>query len=355
MPEAHAARGLASRLLRPLTSIVLGLWLIVGVTGCGPHRPLELAGPTMGTSYSIKIVDPPGELHMDRLADQVTRELDNLVALFSTYDPSSELATFNRVRRTDWETVSAALVNVLTEARQVSELTDGAFDVTVGPLVELWGFGPDESGDRIPSDAEIARLRTRVGYTGLELRASPPALRKQDPDIHVDLSAIAKGYAVDRLALLLESHGISNYLVEIGGELRGRGHNGAGEPWRIGIEQPVTGARNVHAIIAIDSTGVATSGDYRNYFETQGQRYSHTIDPRTGRPVTHALASVTVISPLTMRADALATALMVLGPEEGYALADREGLAALFIVRTADGLVDRQTTAFARHRLDRNT
>jgi thiamine biosynthesis lipoprotein len=143
--------------------------------------------------------------------------------------------------------------------------------------------------------------------------------------------------------------------VEIGGELRGRGRNPAGERWRVGIENPLSGERSVHAIIGIDAIGVATSGDYRNYFERNGRRYSHTIDPRTGRPVTHTLASVTVISPRTMRADALATALMVLGPDDGYALADREGLAALFVLRTADGLVDRQTAAFGRHRIDRST
>jgi thiamine biosynthesis lipoprotein len=309
----------------------------------------------MGTSYSVKIVDPPAQLRVDALQSLVETELGGLVDRFSTYEPASELARFNASRDTDWVDASDDLVEVLTEARAISELSGGAFDVTVGPLVDLWGFGPEDRGDRVPTDAEVDALRAHVGYANLDMRETPAAIRKHDPDVHVDLSAIAKGYAVDRLATLLESRGIDNYLVEIGGELRGRGRNPAGEHWRIGIEQPVAGERSVHAIIAIDDIGVATSGDYRNYFEDHGQRYSHTIDPRTGRPVIHGLASVTVISPRTLRADALATALMVLGPEAGYALADREGLAALFIVRTADGLVDRQTAAFGKHRLDRST
>jgi thiamine biosynthesis lipoprotein len=285
----------------------------------------------------------------------VEAELANLVQQLSTYELDAELARFNRSRQTDWVPVSRELAEVLGEARQVSELTGGAFDVTIGPLVELWGFGPEDTGDRVPDAAAIDARRARVGYANLDVRREPPAIRKHAPGLHVDLSAIAKGYAVDRLAGLLETRGIANYLVEIGGELRGRGHNPAGEPWRIGIERPTAGERSVYAVIGINNTGVATSGDYRNYFEQQGQHYSHIIDPRTGRPVTHALASVTVISPQTMRADAMATALLVLGPEAGYALADSEGLAALFVIRTADGLVDRQTAAFGRHRLDRST
>lgn len=329
--------------------------LALAACGSAPHRLLELTGSTMGTSYSIKVVDLPAQLHRDTLAALVNAELAALVQRMSTYEPDSELSRFNRSRQTDWITASSELVEVLGEARQVSELTDGAFDVTVGPLVDLWGFGPEYTDDRIPSDAEIDALRARVGYRNVEVRSDPPAIRKRNPDIHVDLSAIAKGYAVDRVALLLESRGIASYLVEIGGELRGRGRNQNGDHWRIGIETPTSGERSVHAVISIDDTGVATSGDYRNFFMHDGRRYSHTINPRTGRPVTHALASVTVISPRTMQADAMATALMVLGPDAGYALADREGLAASFIVRTENGFVDRQTAAFDRHLGDRKT
>jgi thiamine biosynthesis lipoprotein len=338
-----------------LAFVVLGLALTACGTGRTPHALLELAGPTMGTTYSIKVVDPPAHLHRDTLAALVEAELTDLLQKLSTYDPASELSRFNQSRETDWIDASEELVEVLGEARQVSELTDGAFDVTVGPLVDLWGFGPELTGDRIPTAAEIAVLQAGLGFRNIEVRAAPPAIRKLHPDTRIDLSAIAKGYAVDRLALLLESRGISSYLVEIGGELRGRGHNPSGDHWRIGIERPVAGERAVHDVITIDNVGVATSGDYRNYFEKDGQRFSHTIDPHTGRPVTHTLAAVTVISPQTMRADAMATALMVLGPDAGYTLADREGLAALFVVRSADGFVDRHTSAYTTHRFDRKT
>jgi thiamine biosynthesis lipoprotein len=351
----RAATHLPAATACPLRGLALAAALLLAACSNGGPQLLELTGTTMGTRYSVKIVEPPAELHGETLATAVTAELDGLVNRMSTYEPESELTRFNRSRETDWVSASRELVEVIAEARRVSELTGGAFDITVGPLVDLWGFGPVMTDDRIPSDAEIDALRAHLGYAGLEVREKPPALRKRDPDIHVDLSAIAKGYAVDRVASLLEAHGIANYLVEIGGELRGRGRNPAGERWRVGIENPLSGERSVHAIIGIDAIGVATSGDYRNYFERNGQRYSHTIDPRTGRPVAHTLASVTVISPLTMRADALATALLVLGPDDGYALADREGLAALFVLRTADGLVDRQTAAFGRHRIDRST
>jgi len=341
------------RVLQGLAPLVLGLALAACGTGGARHASIELSGSTMGTTYSVKVVDPPAQLQRDTLAALVEAELDGLLRKLSTYDPQSELSRFNHSRETDWVAASGEMVEVLAEARRVSELTGGAFDVTVGPLVDLWGFGPVLTGDRIPSDAEIAALRAHVGFRHIEVRAAPPAIRKLDPDNRVDLSAIAKGYAVDRLALLLESRGISSYLVEIGGELRGRGHNPAGDHWRIGVERPASGERAVHDVITIDDAGVATSGDYRNFFEQDGQRYSHTIDPHTGRPVTHTLAAVTVISPRTMRADALATALMVMGPDAGYELADREGLAALFIVRSANGFVDRYTSAYNSHRIDR--
>lgn len=350
---AHRLTYPAFRHCRLPVHLALLAALALLLVACGGRPPvLVLEGTTMGTLYSIKVAHPPAGLQQDALAARITAELDSLVALFSTYVPDSVLARVNESRSTDWLDVPAALVEVLAQARRVSELSDGAFDVTVGPLVDLWGFGPVVTGDRIPEPAEIEALRTRVGYANIELRTDPPGLRKAHPDIRIDLSAIAKGYAVDRIAALLEADGIDNYLVDIGGELHGRGHNASGAPWRIGIERPLAGAHAVQAVIGIEAIGVATSGDYRNFFERDGQRYSHSIDPRTGRPVTHALASVTVISTRTLTADALATALLVLGPDAGYALAEREGLAALFIVREGDALRERQTAAFGRYRLD---
>jgi thiamine biosynthesis lipoprotein len=221
--------------------------------------------------------------------------------------------------------------------------------VTVGPLVNLWGFGPGRGEDRVPSATEVEEARARVGYARLEVRDPPPAVRKAIPDLYVDLSAIAKGYGVDRVSEYLESQGVGRYLVEVGGEVRGRGRNARGTPWKVAVERPAEGERAAYAVVEVDGVGVATSGDYRNFFEKDGRRYSHTIDPATGRPVTHALASVTVVSDTCMTADALATGLNVLGPEAGYALAEREGIAALFIVREGQGFARRATAAFARY------
>lgn len=215
--------------------------------------------------------------------------------------------------------------------------------------MNLWGFGPLHQEDRIPSSQAIARALTQTGYEQLHARMSPPSIRKDNGFIYVDLSAIAKGYGVDKLAEHLDSLGLSDYLVDIGGELKGKGHNARGSAWRIAIEKPTPGKRSVHQIISFSEGAMATSGDYRNYFEKDGQRYSHTIDPETGAPIRHKLASVTVVNTSTMYADAMATALMVLGPERGYALAEQEALAALFIVKSADGFSEKVTPALKQY------
>ncbi len=309
----------------------------------------EFGGNTMGTTYSVQVVDQPRDIDMDRLQRQVAAVLGAVNSRMSTYLENSELSRFNASRETKWLDASSELVSVVQHAQSVSELTGGAFDITVGPLVNLWGFGPEVSRDQTPSDEAVERAKQRIGYRRLHVKNAPAGLKKDVPDLYVDLSAIAKGYAVDQAAELLESQGILNYLVEVGGEVRGRGHNKRGIPWQIAIEKPHPGIRAVQQVIAVHEVSVATSGDYRNYFEQDGRRYSHTIDPRTGRPVNHTLASVTVLSPSAMHADAMATGLMVMGPDAGYALAEREALAVVFIVRTEDGFVSRASPAFARY------
>ena len=341
-----------------LGQVLVTLWLGLLLTACGDDpaqaRLTEFTGNTQGTTYHIKVVDLPATLAPETAQSAIEAELEDITRQLSTYEPDSELSQFNRSRDTGWFPASAGLVQVLAEARRISELSHGAYDVTVGPLVNLWGFGPGDGDERIPSGAEIAAARTRVGYTHLDIRPAPPAIRKDISDLYVDVNSIAQGYTVDRVAQRLDQLGIANYLVEIGGELRGKGLNQLDGNWRIGIERPTPGERSVYTIIRIADVGVSTSGDYRDYFERDGQRYSHTINPQTGRPVTHRLASVTVISESAMRADALSTALMVLGPEDGYRLAEQAGLAAYFIISTADGFSDRETTAFDRHRLREN-
>ena len=264
----------------------------------------------------------------------------------STYKESSELSRINRSPSTDWVTVSNELLTVVEASLQVSRLSGGAFDVTVGPLVNLWGFGPEPRSEQVPTDEQIREASARVGFTQLHTRPTPPAIRKDRPDLYLDLSAVAQGYAADKVAAHLEAIGIYNYLVDVSGELRVKGRNARGEFWRIGIEKPLANSRIVQQVIQVSNRAMATSGDYRNFFEEAGRRFSHEIDPHTGRPVTHNLASVTVISASAMHADAMATALMVLGPEAGYQLAERENLAAFFLVKKNNGFVEKSTLAF---------
>ncbi|MBT8421410.1 MAG: FAD:protein FMN transferase [Gammaproteobacteria bacterium] len=339
----------------------------LSLPGCDTGSPdiLHHTGATMGTYYAIKVVKPlqdahAGDTETKQLGHNIERILTQINAEMSTYRKDSALSRFNASTGTDWFPVPEDLYTVVTEALEISRLTDGAFDITVGPLVNLWGFGPamDKSGneaiDPVPGEAAALLPRTedlrdamaRIGYGKISTRATPPALRKDDPRVYLDLSAIAKGFAVDKIAEYLEKKGFSSYLVDIGGELRAKGKNAAGTPWRVAIEKPTPDRRAIHRIVALDGHAVATSGDYRNFFEKAGKRYSHTIDPKTGQPVTHNLASVTVIGESAMRSDAMATAISVLGPETGYALAVRENMPVWLITKTEAGFSDRNTQAF---------
>jgi len=335
---------------RRLLVLLGSVWLLSGCQSGTPQRALtELHGATMGTSYTVKLVELAGELEAAEIQAEIDVILENINRQMSTYLEDSELSRFNRSASIDWTDVSPQLAEVLKQAQQLSALTNGAFDVTVGPLVNVWGFGPAPGEDEMPAEQTIRDAMGRVGYQALQVRRSPPAVRKDRPDLYVDLSAIGMGYAVDAVAEYLQALAVDDYMVEIGGEIRARGRNARDTLWRIAIEKPSTGSRVLHTIIELDDVGIATSGDYRNYFEQAGRRYSHTIDPATGRPVTHRLASVTVADPSAMRADALATALMVLGPEAGYRFAEKHELAAFFIVKSEDGFYDRATPPFRRY------
>ena len=320
-------------------------------TACGsrPQAPptFELSGSTMGTRYVVKVVGGGGDVEAERaLAELVEAELTHVDELMSTYRAESELSRFNRHADLTPFAVSEATFEVFAEAARISDWTDGAFDITVGPLVEAWGFGASPASAP-PSDVQVESLRQRVGFAKLQLDASTRSVRKLDPAVEGDLSAIAKGYAVDRVAEALEAAGFPRFMVEVGGEVRVGGTNDAGAPWRIAIEQP--DAVSFQTIVPLVDAAVATSGDYRNFYEWEGGRVSHTIDPRTGRPVEHALASVTVVSGRCVTADALATALSVLGPDDGYRFAVANDVAALMLTRWAGGGFDeRSTPAFQR-------
>lgn len=333
---------------RRLTALLASVLLLGGGTALAAEGAwIELAGPTMGTSYSVRLHKGLRERSPVLLQQRVEGILQRITEALSTYDPQSEVSRFNRARRTGWTAVSHDTATVVAEALRISALTGGAFDVTVGPLVELWGFGPGGRAPATPGPEAIAAARASVGFRYLGARAGPPELRKGLPALSLDLSGIAQGYAVDEVAAYLEGLGVERYLVEIGGEVRAEGTNARGEPWRIGIERPAGGERRVQRMVQLGGQALATSGDYRDYFEREGRRYSHTIDPRSGRPVGHGLASVSVIRPAAMEADALATALMVLGPEAGLALAERAVIAAYFIVREGEGLAERHSRAFS--------
>ena len=330
------------------------------LAACGPAPDtlsppqIELTGSTMGTYYAVKVPRPPEGLDAQSLQAGIEATLDQVIAEISTYDPGSELSRLNAAPAADWLPVSPALLAALTEGLRLSRLTDGAFDITVGPLVNLWGFGPEPKADSVPAPAAIAAALERVGHAKLTLRTQPAAVRKAREDLYVDLSALGEGLGADRMAAYLESRGISDYMAAVAGTLRVRGRNAAGKPWGIAIEEPTPNKRAVQRVLPITDHAVSTSGDYRNFFEEGGRRYSHHIDPRTGETVAHGLASVTVVLPAAadaaMRADGLATALIVLGEAAAPALAESLGIAAYFIVREDHGF--RELTTPAMEALD---
>ena len=297
---------------------------------------IELTGNTMGGTWSVKLPRLPSSQTADSLTRTIQARLDYVERQTTTYRDESDLMRFNHGVQTDWQAVPIDLAAIVATALDLSEQTAGAFDVTVKPLVDLWGFGPKPAGVRtghVPTDAEIAAARQHVDYHLLHARLSPPALKKDDPALTIDLSAIAKGYAAGQIAAGLDALGATDYLVAVGGELRARGQSSLARPWRAGVEVPTPDTHRVLCRVQLRDTALSTSGDYRNFADLAGHRYSHEIDPHTGRPVTGDLASVSVIHPDSDRADALATALMVLGPKAGYELAVRQNLAACFVLR----------------------
>lgn len=304
----------------------------------------------MGTTYSVKVARAPDTMTLERLAALCTEVLERVDARMSTYRGDSELVRFNRSDSTDWIPVSAETASVAAEALVVSELSGGAFDPTVGPLVQLWGFGPAPAQTIPPPADRIARTLERIGFRYLEVREQPAGLRKQLPGVELDLSAVAKGYAVDALAAALTAEGAQDFLLEIGGELRAAGRNLAGWPWQVAVEKPALERAQVQAVVGLDDAAIATSGSYRNFHVRGEIRFSHVLDPRSGRPLQDSPLSVSVIAGTAARADALATALLVLGAEAGWALAQRERLAVLFLRDTPHGLEELSTEAFDRFR-----
>lgn len=312
------------------------LLLLSFIVGCAQEskQVAHLHGETMGTTYNVKyVVDERGQI--EGLQQAIDERLVHINKLMSTYDPTSELSRFNQSRFTTAYELSDETAKVVKEAVRLGKLSNGVLDVTVGPLVNMWGFGPNKRPEKVPTAEQITEVREYVGLDKLALNGNN--LTKAHPMLYVDLSTIAKGYGVDEVAAIMDANNITNYLVEIGGEMRVTGERGNGEPWLIAIEKPVTMERAVQKIVSIGTNAIATSGDYRNYYEVDGKRYSHLINPRTGQPITHNLVSVTVVHPSSMTADGLATAFNVMGWDGAITLAEQEGLAVFLIKRTEDG------------------
>lgn len=319
------------------------LGLLLGACQRGPEI-VKISGAKLGTTYHITVVaDQPAPADLDiRLAAIIDR-VDNAM---STYKAESELSRFNRAQMDVRQPISAEFAEVVAISLKVWRVSDGAFDPTVGPLVNLWGFGPDLTDDQIPAQGAIAEALAKTGFERLQLLGydGQMYLEKSAP-VALDLSAVAKGYAVDLIADYLEMLALPDYLVELGGEVRVSGSNPEGQPWRVAIETP-TLLGGVEQVIHLQAKSLATSGDYRNYFERDGRRYSHTIDPRSGYPIDHPLASVTVIMQRCAEADAWSTAFMVMGDEQAIETADRLGIAVYMLVRDGEGFSVRSSRAF---------
>lgn len=320
----------------------------------GSHEIATLGGQSMGTQWSARVVVRRGrDLHGLHLGIQDT--LDRVVAQMSTWEADSDIARYNRAAAGTAHALPAEFAHVLCAAREIARDSGGAFDPSVGPMVALWGFGAAGGGHRVPSAQQIAEIAPRVGWQRLYWQADGRLL--QPGGLALDLSGIAKGYGVDAVARWLRQAGVNAALVDVGGELFGYGRKPDGQPWRVLVEsapEEDADAALPPRVLALDELAVATSGDRWHRFDRDGVRYSHTFDPRRGRPVAQAAAAVTVLAGDAMHADAWATAMTVLGVEEGIALAESRALAVRFLARTATGLQEHMSGAF-RERLEATT
>ncbi len=320
-------------------SVLLIIFILLSYS-CGNKnvRIYKINGFTMGTTYSIKISDYNTNLNINisDIRDRVKKELKRINMIFSTYINDSDISKFNNCKGTDWFDTSKELVSIVSIALNVSKLSDGYYDITVGPLVNLWGFGPKKEQRKVPEDSEIKDVLKLIGYKKISIKKNPYQLKKDLPDMYIDLSSIAKGYGVDRIYELLKQMGFSNFLIEIGGEVRTSGVKSEKKDWLIGIASPKNGF-SVNRVVKLKDLSMATSGDYRNYFEKNGIRYSHTIDPKTGYPIKHKLASVSVIHKSCTLADAYATAIDVMGEKRGMKFAESLKLPVYMIIRKNNG------------------
>lgn len=346
---------------RPLLALIILLALSIALPQLFRHQPtpdtgsaadsITLSGKTMGTTYHITFIrGDEAKIKPDKLHQAVETRLHEINQYMSTYIADSEISRINKAPADTSIKISPETAHVLAAAQQVSAATKGAFDISVGNLVNLWGFGPEIKLYAMPDETKIKDILTQSGYQRLELDPALLQVRKHSDTLYLDLSGIAKGYAVDEIAALLTHHGYPNHLVEIGGEIRTGGEKGAGNPWNIGIERPRAQEHSMQRIIHTSSSiSMATSGDYRNYFEHEGKRYSHTIDPKTGHPIKHNLAAISVLHTSCMLADAYATAFMVMGPQRTMDFATEHNIAVYMLVKEGDNFTALSSPAFEKN------
>jgi len=337
---------LKSRFRPTLLLVFCVVVLLLQACGNTSHEYL-VSGRVMGTSYSVKLV-ADSEIPVAQITDleaRIGEVLTRVDELMSTYKEESELSRFNRLPAGEEMTLSPETYAVIKRSLVIMADTDGYFDPGVSDLVNLWGFGPEGMVNKVPDQEQIAAALEIIGPGAVELVESTRSVLKVR-DVRFDLSAIAKGYAVDRVAQLLGGQALKGFLVEVGGEIYASGQSQRDRPWILGIERPDVIGQRAFSTVMLSGQAMATSGDYRNYFEVDGRRYSHTIDPGTGYPIKNTLASVSVIADSCADADALATALMVMGLEKGYQHAVDNGLNAYFIYRTDNGFNERFTKGF---------
>lgn len=310
------------------------LLMPLAFAACKPSQAVfKLSGATMGTTYNVVAVDSSRGVSEQDLQSAIDTALADVNAGMSNWDANSEISRFNARSSTDQVVVSPQLAEVMQAAELVNKASEGTFDTTMGPLIELWGFGAP-GGRAMPNDDQIAAAMSQSGHHNT-LTVGASGIQKKQGDAQVYLAAIGKGFGADRVGRALESAGINDYMVEIGGDLYAAGRNPDGLPWQIGIETPNVRDRAVMDVVGVSNLGLASSGDYRNYFEQDGERYSHVIDPSTGRPITHKTASATVLADNAMLADAWATAMLILGRDRGLEIADAHDIAVMFIERDA--------------------
>ncbi|WP_183781223.1 FAD:protein FMN transferase [Pseudomonas sp. JAI115] len=325
------------------------VWLVsvaVVLAACGNGESMEsFGGPTMGSTYSIKYVRHAGVAEPAQVRREVEAILAEVDRQMSTYRNDSDIERFNALPANSCQTMPAAVLELVRVGEQLSEQSEGSYDLTVEPLMNLWGFGPQGREEKVPDSAALAETLQRVGYRHLHIDGDRLC---KDAAVEVDFNSIAAGYAVDTIAARLESMGIHDYLAEATGELKAKGKKLDGSSWRIALEEPRDDQQVAERIIQVDGYGVSTSGDYRNYFLQGGRRYSHTFDARSGAPVLHNLASVTVIHPSALMADGLSTLLLILGPERAWDYAEKHHIGAFFVIRADTGFVIRTSAAFER-------